>query len=324
MNSRQLFLALITMGLFAHSSVLPMSTALGYARAGFSKACTGAHWTIFAAPFLAMQYKFFTANIGHAKDLKIKLKNEEKPIEPVAKDIKKLIHTWDHNNSLKNVSLYISKSDRPRAFFSSTYYPYNDPLARQAQIEIDPDFVNLVSERKEALQKNELNQVKKIDAELLKYKHVIQHELGHIRNNDSLKTGATSLMMPIATLFCLSIARKLLQPKPSNPTLLKDIMKIPSACGKVLLTVGGIFAIDKHQEMLADKNIESNITTLQHAKAFFEMSSRYTPPKKMQRHPWLCTAVEELENINHPGPSRRIWAIDKRIERLKRKQEQEK
>ena len=340
MNFRQLFLAIISMGLFAHSSVMPMGTALGYARTGFSKTCTGIHWGIFATPFLEGQYNFFVKNplIASKKNLEKtkrstenetlnkvfpELANEDrKEIKEIDKDIKKLIHEWDHNNALKNTELHISPSGRYQRFSAHTFYHYDELLAKQANIGVDPPFIHLLIEKRKAIQANNFNRVDEINAKLLKFKPLIQHELGHVKNNDFLGNYIATTIMPFITILGLKKAKKLIKPVQSQPTLFKDIMKIPSAIGKVLLTFGGLTLFYKHKEQLADNNIENNITNLENAKSFFE--ELQTPIEHRKNSPIVSLLLEEYEDPAHPSPTRRIWAIEKRIEKLKREQEKNK
>ena len=280
MNFKQLFLSIVSVGLFAHSSVLPMGTALGYARVGFSKACTGIHWGIFAAPYLHVSYnrikeyspissketlehrRQFVAGPFDYKDRRIKF-------QAASEDAKKLIKQWDHNNALENTRLHIWRSSVEYA--NHTFFHYNETPKKQAAILVHPYFVDLIQERKKALKNNNIEGIKKIDAELLKIKPIIQHELSHTQNNDFIVAMiAAPALMPFVTHFGIKGIKKLITATPPRPSILKDIMKIPSAMGKFFLTGTGNILFLKHREQLADNNIESDITNLENMKTFFQ------------------------------------------------------
>ena len=183
---------------------------------------------------------------------------------------------------------------------------------------MDFEFIKLVLKKRKHLQKNNTDKITDIDNKLLKFKPFIQHELGHIKNNDNIKKYIAITLMTFAIFGITSLVKSV----PSQPTLFKDIMKVPSAIGKLLLTGVGILLYNKHIEMLADKNIEDDLTNLENMKSFLEKYQ--VSAQTMKEYPISWLLLDELGNRGHPSPTRRIWAIDKRIERLKRKQEQEK
>jgi hypothetical protein len=298
-------IAIITLSLFSIESCTAMqSTAAkttgqlltNLAKQAFSKSMTGLHWMIAGGPV-----------ITGLKGLK-EILNEQKSIEadPFYKNADENITQFIKNCLKKTctketVAVKIDTNDNCN--LSAISLPHYIIISQCAANEIT-----------DALKSNNQKILDQWDG-------TIQHEGCHIQKNDSYWKIVPLLTAPFITHKSVKIIRNALPiAKKTRSFLSQELLKIPTAIGKRIISDTGIATAHQYQEQRADNGISNDINSLNGAK---EMLPRTKPIdstmklafEKAQVNPHISKSIVNTFNFfsTHPATDVRIAKLNARI-----------
>lgn len=284
-----------------------------FAKKLISKSCTAAHWGISVGPFIPKglvgigvgMFDEKICNKINAMDSGIcgSIKDSEGNITPIYGDkyfdlVASSVQEFT-NEQAKKVSLHETPSVRiiPKGIFCAG--------ALQNVIMIKSKYNTALVTALEINDENKKNEAAGI----------LQHELTHVKNKDTLIKGMESVTVPLLTHPLIKSMNKVIPfTQKVAPFWLQQTMKLSSGVGKYALNSIILKASSRRKERRADNGICDDIATLEATRDWFiEIKEKYEP----QQTNSLKEKLNYYLFADHPTIDDRIAKFDQRIEKLK-------
>lgn len=265
---------------------LAQSNLKSVAKKGFSGFMTGLHWTIAAGTLPIISF---------------------------------MGHRYDSFNYLPLIS-----NDEATNFIRSEFEKHNTPIQKIILDAGSPNKCGVNSYNstfimgiKTYRQINEAILSHNTD-EKMKWIGTLNHESNHLNNNDTLKQRLASFIAPFMVHYSLKTINKTMLPSSMkiDSFLAIQLIKIPSAFGKLMLSLGGIQAFSRYLEQQADDNVKNNIDALKGLKAF--LAENIIQEKEYYAKGSPLFRLWKKYTASHPSTEKRIALLDQRIMKLEK------
>lgn len=256
----------------------------------FSKTMTGLHWTIAAGD------SFYTG----ATQARI-LFNEEKKLKKLdnaTPEVKNFIISTIDSHNIENVKVF----------------NYNAPMG------VFRKHILLSYKTADEIEKALINNDQ---ITLNKWRGTLEHENSHLQHNDLAWRAATTLVMPFATHTSIRAIRNIIPiAKKTRSFLTEQLIKIPTAIGKNIITISALATFIQQQEQRADNDVSDDIDKLIGFKTVLEEGekgriaffTKIFPSITPMKYKIISKTLNFFEQ--HPLPEKRIAKINKRIDLL--------